>query len=332
MASWGISGVEGGNVRSVIYHPIIGIVGCLVAWCLPHAAFAQAWPTKPIRIVTVAPGSANDIVARLIAQELRPALGQAVIVDNRGAIAAEIVARAPADGYTLLLYGSAVWLSPFIRSHTPYDPVKDFAPITLVAASPNIVVVHPSLPVKSVRELIALARARPGELNYAAGSLGAAPHLAAELFKSMAQLDIVRVSYKGTGGSLIGLLSGEVGMMFPTAGSVTPHLKSGKLRALAVTSLQPTALAPSLPLLAQALPGYESVSLNGLFAPARTPDAVIHQINAEIVRIMKRLEVKEKLVAAGTDAMATTPEEFAATIKAEMAKWGKLIREAGIRE
>ena len=304
----------------------------LLGMSVPCAALAQSYPAKPVRIVTVAPGSANDIVARLIAQELRPALGQTVIVDNRGTIAAEIVARAPADGYTLLLYGSAVWLSPFIRGNTPYDPVKDFAPITLVAASPNIVVVHPSLPVKSVRELIALARARPGELNYAAGSLGAAPHLAAELFKAMAKLDIVRVSYKGTGGSLIGLLSGEVEMMFPTAGSVTPHIRSGKLRALAVTSLQPTALAPGLPLLAAALPGYESVSLNGMFAPARTPDPVIHQLNTEIVRIMKRPDVKEKLVAAGTDAMATTPEEFAATIKSEMAKWGQLIRSAGIRE
>ena len=304
----------------------------VVTMGLPGAALAQAYPAKPVRIVTVAPGSANDIVARLIAQELRPVFGQTVIVDNRGTIAAESVARAPADGYTLLLYGSAVWLSPFIRSNTPWDPVKDFAPITLVAASPNIIVVHPSLPVKSVRELIALARARPGELNYAAGSLGAAPHLAAELFKAMAKLDIVRVSYKGTGGSLIGLLSGEVEMMFPTAGSVTPHIRSGKLRALAVTSLQPTALAPGLPLLAAALPGYESVSLNGMFAPARTPDPVIRQLNTEIARIMKRADVKEKLVAAGTDAMATTPEEFAVTIQSEMAKWGKLIREAGIRE
>ncbi len=299
---------------------------------LAGAVSAQSYPAKPIRIVTVAPGSANDIVARLIAQELRPVLGQTVVVDNRGTIAAEIVARAPADGYTLLLYGSAVWLSPFIRSNTPYDPVKDFAPVTLVASSPNVLVVHPSLPVKSVRELIALAKARPGDLNYAAGSLGAAPHLAAELFKSMAKLNIVRVAYKGTGGSLIGLLSGEVELMFPTAGSVTPHIKSGKLRALAVTSLQPTALAPGLPVLAAALPGYESVSLNGMFAPARTPDPVIRQLNQEITRIMTRPEVKEKLVAAGTDAMATTPEEFAATIQSEMAKWGKLIRGAGIRE
>jgi len=299
---------------------------------MASAAVAQSYPAKPIRIVTVAPGSANDIVARLIAQELRPVLGQTVIVDNRGTIAAEVVARAPADGYTLLLYGSAVWLSPFIRGNTPYDPVKDFVPITLVASSPNIIVVHPSLPVKSARELIALARARPGQLNYAAGSLGAAPHLAAELFKSMAKLNIVRVAYKGTGGSLIGIISGEVELMFPTAGSVTPHITAGKLRALAVTSLRPTALAPGLPLLSESLPGYESVSLNGMLAPARTPDAIIRQLNAEVAKVMTRADIKEKLVAAGTDAMSTTPEEFAAIIQADMAKWGKLIRDAGIRE
>jgi len=308
-------------------------VAIAVATCMiSAAAYAQPYPSKPVRIITVAPGSANDIVARLIAQEIRSVLGQPVVVDNRGTVAAELVARAPADGYTLLLYGSAVWLSPFIRSNTPYDPVKDFAPITLVASSPNVVVVHPSLPVKSARELINLARARPGQINYAAGSLGAAPHLAAELFKAMAKLNIVRVAYKGTGGSLIGILSGEVELMFPTAGSVTPYIKAGKLRALAVTSLQPTALAPGLPLLSDALPGYESVSLNGMLAPARTPEHIIRQINTEVAKVMTRADIKDKLIAAGTDAMSTSPEEFAGIIQADMAKWGKLIREAGIRE
>lgn len=308
------------------------VAAALSGMCGSGAAWAQAYPAKPVRIVTVAPGSANDIVARLIAQEIRAGLGQPVVVDNRGTVAAELVARAPADGYTLLLYGSAVWLSPFIRASTPYDPVKDFAPITLVASSPNVVVVHPSLPVKSARELIALAKARPGEINYAAGSLGAAPHLAAELFKAMGKLNIVRVAYKGTGGSLIGILSGEVGLMFPTAGSVTPYIRAGKLRALAVTSLQPTALAPGLPLLSESLPGYESVSLNGMLAPARTPDHIIRQINAEVAKVMTRADIREKLVAAGTDAMSTSPEEFAAIIQADMAKWGRVIREAGIRE
>lgn len=306
-------------------------VALAAALLMAGPASSQAYPAKPVRIVTVAPGSANDIVARLLAQEARVSLGQTVIVDNRGTIAADIVARAPADGYTLLLYGSAVWLSPFIRS-TPYDPVRDFMPVTLVASSPNVVVVHPSLPVKSPRELIALARSRPGALNYAAGSLGAAPHLAAELFKAMAKLDIVRVAYKGTGGSLIGILSGEVGLMFPTAGSVTPHIQSGKLRALAVTSSQPTPLAPGLPLLSESLPGYESVSFNGLLAPAKTPEPVIRLWQAEVAKVMTRADVRDKLLAAGSDARSTTPEEFAAVIQSDMAKWGRLIRELGIRE
>ena len=305
----------------------------ILTWLLAMAAVAaqaQNYPTKPVRIVTVAPGSANDLVARLIAQELKTPLAQPVIVDNRGTIAAEIVAKAPPDGYTLLLYGSAVWISPFIYKNETSNPLKELMPITLVASSPNVVVVHPSLPVKTPRELIALARKRPGELHYAAGSLGAAPHLAAELFKALGRVDIVRVPYKGTGGSLIGLLSGEVEMMFPTAGSVTPHIKAGRLRALAVTSLKPTALAPGLPTLNETLPGYESVSLNGMFAPVRTPAAIVSLVNQEVGRVLTRVDVKDKLVNAGMDAVTTSPEEFSAVIKSEMAKWGQVIREARI--
>jgi tripartite-type tricarboxylate transporter receptor subunit TctC len=276
-------------------------------------------------------------LARFLAQQLVAPLGQTVVVDNRagagGVVGAEMVARAPADGYTIML-GSAgpLTINPNIRDKTPYDTLRDFTPITLATVSPFTLVVHASFQAKNVRELIALAKARPGEINYAAGSLGAAPHLAAELFKAMGKLNIVRVAYKGTGGSLIGILSGEVGLMFPTAGSVTPYIKSGKLRALAVTSLQPTALAPGLPLLSESLPGYESVSLNGMLAPARTPEIIIRQINAEVAKVMTRADIKEKLVAAGTDAMSTSPEEFSAIIQADMAKWGKVIREAGIRE
>ena len=315
---------------------LLRFVACVfpvVMMCLgAGVASGQAFPNKPIRIVTVAPGSANDLVTRLISQELRTVLGQPVVVDNRGGIAAEIVARAPPDGYTLLFYGSAVWLAPFTRDNVPYDPVRDFAPITLAASSPNVLVVHPSLPVKSVKELIALAKARPGELNYAAGTLGAVPHLAAELFKAMAGANIVRVAYKGTGPSLIGIIGGQVEMMFPTAGSVTPHIRSGKLRALAVTSLKPSALAPGLPVLAATLPGYESVSLNGMFAPAKTPGSHISLLNQEIVRIMTRPEIRERLLNAGMDAIHTTPDQFAATIKSEMDKWGKLIKDSGLRE
>ncbi len=294
------------------------------------AAHGQAYPVKPVRIVTVAPGSANDIVARLVADELKVPFGQPVVVDNRGTIAAEVVSKSAPDGYTLLLYGSAVWISPFIYKNEASNPLRDLTPITLVASSPNVVVVHPSLPVKSAKELLALARRRPGELHYAAGSLGAAPHLAAELFKSMGRVAIVRVPYKGTGGSLIGLLSGEVEMMFPTAGSVTPHIKAGKLRALAVTSLKPSPLAPGLPTLAETLPGYESVSLNGMFAPARTPATIVNLVNQAVVRILTRPDSKERLTQAGMDAVVTTPEEFAAIIQSEMAKWGKVIREARI--
>jgi tripartite-type tricarboxylate transporter receptor subunit TctC len=314
--------------RSLIF--LGGFCGAAYAQT-PAPGTAQPYPVKPVRIVTVAPGSANDLVARLVAQDLRTPLGQPVIVDNRGTIAAETVSKAAPDGYTLLLYGSAVWISPFIyRNDAGSSTLRELAPVTLVASSPNVVVVHPSLPVRSPKELIALARKRPGELHYAAGSLGAAPHLAAELFKAMGRVDIVRVPYKGTGGSLIGLLSGEVEMMFPTAGSVTPHIKAGRLRALAVTSLKPTALAPGLPTLSETLPGYESVSLNGMFAPARTPATIIAFVNTEVRRILTRADVKEKLTSAGMDAVVNTPDEFAAVIRSEMTKWGKVIGEARI--
>ena len=296
------------------------------------AVFAQTYPVKPVRIVTVAPGSANDIVARLIAQEIRGSLGQPVVVDNRGTVAAELVARAPADGYTLLLYGSAVWLSPLIRSTTPYDPVKDFAPITLVASSPNVVVVHPSLPVKSARELIALARARPGEINYAAGSLGAAPHLAAELFKAMGKLNIVRVAYKGTGGSLIGILSGEVGLMFPTAGSVTPYIKSGKLRALAVTSLQRQPVAQDIPTMIESgFPGFEAGTWFGLLVPAGTPREIITRLHADTAKAVRQPDVQKQLAGQGATTIGNTPEQFAAYIKSESAKWSKVLAASGVK-
>lgn len=312
---------------------------CLIVWMFPATvmsvgtglAWGQNYPNRTVRLVTVAPGSANDLAARLVAQELRGALGQSVVVDNRGSIASEIVAKASPDGYTVLLYGSAVWLAPFLQSSEASHHLKDLTPITLVASSPNVLVVHPALPVKSVEELIALAKRRPGLLNYAAGSLGAAPHLAAELFKSMAGVNIVRVAYKGTGPSMIGLMGGEVELMFPTAGSAGPHVKSGKMRALAVTSLMPSALAPGLPVLAESLPGYESVSLNGMFAPAKTPAAVIALLNQEVVRILMRPDAKDKLFSAGMDAVVTTPDEFGAIIKSEMIKWGKVIKDSGIR-
>jgi hypothetical protein len=296
-------------------------------------AFGQDYPVKPVRMVTAEPGGGNDFAARLIAQGLAGELGQRIIVDNRGIGAAEIAAKAPPDGYTLLLYGNPLWLLPLLRNNAPYDAVRDFSPVTLAARSPLVVVVHPSVPARSIRELIALARARPGELNYGSGGAGSTPHLAVELFKSMAAVNIVRVAYKGNAQSLNDLIAGQVQLMFTTSGPVWPHVKSGRLRALAVTSAEPSPLAPGLPAAATAgLPGYESSSVYGVFAPAGTPATIIARLNREIVRLLNRPEVKERFLGSGVDTVGGTADQLAATVKSEITKWGKVIRDAGIRD
>jgi tripartite-type tricarboxylate transporter receptor subunit TctC len=298
-----------------------------------HIAPAQNYPVKTVRIVTLQPGGAPDIVARLVAEGIAPALGQPVIVDNRGIIAGELVAKASPDGYTLLAYSSPLWLAPFMQSRVSYDPVRDFAPITLTHMAPNLLVVHPLLPAKSVRELIALARARPGELNYGSGATGASSHLSAELFKAMAGVNIVRVPYKGTPPALNDLIAGQVQVMFPNVASAIPHVKSGRLRALAITSAQPSALVPGMPTVAAAgLPGYESVSPVGLFAPAKTPVAIIARLNQEMVRTLNRAEAKERFFNIGLETVGSSPEQFAAAIATDMKRWGKVIRDAGIRD
>ncbi|MBI4189464.1 MAG: tripartite tricarboxylate transporter substrate binding protein [Betaproteobacteria bacterium] len=291
----------------------------------------QEFPNKPIRMVTSPPGGGADFASRLIAQGLSGPLGQQVIVDNRGGIIPmEIVSKAPPDGYTLLLSAS-LWLTPLLQN-TPYDPVRDFSPITLVGNSPNVLVVHPSLPVKSVKELIALAKARPGELNYASGATGASTHLAAESFKSMAGVDIARIPYKGNGPALNALIGGQVQLMFATAGSVTPHLKSGRLKGLAVTSARPSALAPGLPAVTTSgLAGYESAAPYGIFAPAGTPATLINRLNQEIVRVLKQADVKDRFFNSGIEIVGSSPEGLAATVKSEMARSGKVIKDAGIR-
>ncbi len=297
------------------------------------AVVGQNYPHKPIRIVTTEPGSGNDIVARIMAPGLTAALGQQFIVDNRGIGAGEIVTKTQADGYTLLSYGSPLWIATLLRNNVSYDPVRDFSPITLAEITPNIVVVNISLPVKSLTELIALAKSKPGELNYASSSTGATPHLAAELFKAMAGVNIVRIPYKGSGPALTALVGGQVQLMFPNVGAATPHLKSGRLRALAVASAQPSTLAPGLPTAAAAgLPGYESSSPFGIFAPARTPVKLVALLNQEMVRILNAPDVREKLFSSGVEVVASSPQELAAVIKAEMAKWGKVIKDAGIRD
>ena len=299
-------------------------------------ASGQNYPSKPIRMVTAEAGGGNDFVARLIAPGLADSLGQQAIVDNRGGaggiIAAEIVAKAAPDGYTLLVYASNIWIIPLLRTHVPYDPVRDFSPITWAARSPNTVVVHPSLPVKSVKELIAFAKARPGALNYGSGGTGATTHLAVELFKAMAKVNIVRINYKGNAPAIHDLLAGQVQLMFATASLAAPHIRSGRLRALAVTSAQPSALAPGLPTVAASgLPGYESISIYGIFAPAKTPATIITRLNQEMVRILNKADVKEKFLNSGVEPVGSSPEEFAATIKSDMVRMGKVIKDAGIR-
>jgi tripartite-type tricarboxylate transporter receptor subunit TctC len=311
-----------------------GLVARLLCLCLAGggAALAQSYPVKPVRIVVTGVGSGGDFAARVIAQGVSPSLGQQIVVENRGSgnLPAEVVARAAPDGYTLCLSAAPLWITPFLRK-TPYDPIRDFAPVTLVVTSPNILVVHPSLPVKSVRELVALVRARPGELNYATSGIGGSGFLAAELFKSMTRADMVRVNYKSGGLALTDLISGQVQLMFANAGAVAPHMQTGRLRALAVTSAQPSALLPGLPTVAAGgLPGYELVSVQGLFAPARTPEAVIRRLNQEIVPFLQKPETREIFFKAGVETIGSTPEALAARVKSEMERLGKVIREAGI--
>ena len=295
--------------------------------------FGQDFPTKPIRIFTSAAGGGNDFMARLVAQGLAGPLDQPMIVENRVVIVSiETVAKAPPDGYTLLLGGNTLWYLPFLRDDVPWDALRDFSPVTLAAVTPNVLVVHPSLPVKSVKDLIALAKSRPGALNYSTGASGTAQHFAAELFKAMAGVDIVRINYKGGGPATNALIAGEVELAFNSASSVTPHVKSGRLRALAVTSAQPSALAPGLPTVAASgLPGYESLTLTGIYVPAKTPTAIMNRLNQEIVRVLNAADVREKLLRRGVEVVGNSPEQFAAAIKSDMTTVGKLIKDAGIR-
>jgi tripartite-type tricarboxylate transporter receptor subunit TctC len=303
-------------------------VSCLLGLAAGAAAQpGQDYPRRPVRLVTAEPGGGNDFASRVIVQAIGGGLGQPMIIDNRGGagglIAVDIVAKAQPDGHTLLLYANNIWIIPLLQSNAPFDAVRE---------SSNTLVVHPSLPVKSVQELIAYAKARPGELNYGSGGNGASTHLAVELLKSMAGINIVRVTYKGNGPALNALFAGEVHMMITTAGSVTPHLKSGKLRALAVTSAQPSPLAPGLPTMAASgLPGYESLQIYGVFAPARVPAAIVRRLNEEIVRVLGKAEVKERFLANGMETVGSTPQELAATMKSEIVRIGKVIRDAGIR-
>jgi tripartite-type tricarboxylate transporter receptor subunit TctC len=310
--------------------------GCCAADAA-RAASSGGYPTRPIRMLAPEPGGGNEIAGRTIAQALTEGLGQTVVVENRGAasgaIAGEILARAAPDGYTVLYYGSTIWLLPFLRSKVPFDPLKDFAPVSLATRAPFFLFTHPSVPARDLKELIALAKANPGKLNYGSAGSGAATHLAAELFKTVAGVDIVRVAYKGSGPAANALLTGEVQMMFVSGVVGLPHVKAGRLRALAIANAKPSPLAPEIPTMAAAgLPGYEASSMSGMFAPAKTPRAILDLLSGQIVKALNRDDVKERFLQAGTDAVGTTPDEFAAVIRADMAKWSKVIKAAGIHE
>ncbi len=300
-----------------------------------NTANAQEFPSKTVRIVASEAGGGGDFIARLLAVGLTSAFGQQVIVENRGGgvVAGDVVARSAPDGYTLLLYGNTLWLLPLMRKQVPYDPHRDFVPVTLAGRAGNMLVVHPSLPVKSVKDLVALARARAGELNFSTAAPGTINHLAGELFNSMAKINIVRISYRGSPSALNALVSGEVQLMFATAAPARPHIQAGRVRPLGVTSGTRMPAYPEVPTIGEAgLPGFEAVSFHGIFAPARTPDAILSRLHQEIVRILQRPETRERFASIGAEPVGSTRDALTAEIKAEVARMGKVIREAGIQE
>jgi tripartite-type tricarboxylate transporter receptor subunit TctC len=299
-------------------------------------AWAQPYPVKPVRIVNpFSPGGSLDLVARLLAKHMSAELGQSVLVENRpgagGTIGVETVAKAPADGYTLLIVQSSITINPTLQPKIPYDPIKDFAPISKVADYMFFLVAHPSLPVRSVKQLIALDKARPGQLNYASVGVGSGTHLASELFNYMAGTKIVHVPYKGTGQALPDLIGGHVAIMFGST-SFVPHVKSGKLVALGVTGATRSNALPEVPTIAEAaLPGFEVTAWNALFAPAGTPEPIIKRLNALVREGLAQHEAKATMDKQGLDATPSTQEELAKLVRTELDKWAKVIKASGMK-
>ena len=292
-----------------------------------------AYPSRPIRLLTTEPGSGTNVVARLLAQELSLKLGQPVIVDNRGIAAVEIVAHAQADGHTLLVYTSPMWLLSFMRGKVAWDVTRDFAPISLTSRQPSVLAVHPQLAVNSVLELIALTRAKPGALNYGSGTAGAPSHLSAELFNSLAGTRITRIPFKGGGPALTALMAREVQLGFGVPAAVLPLARSGRLKALAVTSAEQSPLAPGLATIADSgLPQYEATAIAGFFVPAGTREPIIRILNTEAVRILSAHDTQERLLNAGVEGVSSSPQQLAAAVQHDRVKWGKVIGEAAISD
>jgi len=306
-------------------------LGCLLV-CGAGLASGQTYPERQIRMVTSAAGGSSDFAARFMAQGMTVGLGQPVVVDSRGGgvVAIEIVAKAAPDGYSLLYYGSILWLLPLLQD-APYDTLRDFIPISLSVSSPNIVLVHPSLPVKTMKELIALAKTRPGQLNYGSGGTGSSGHMAAELLKFMSGIDMVRVPFKGTGPAQNSLMAGEIQVLIPSAGGLMPAIQSGRVRALAVTGTRRMATYPDLPTVAEAgVRGYEYGQYSGVFAPAKTPASVIERLNREAVRTARDPDTREKLARVGVEGEGSSAQAFATLIKEEIVRLGAVIKKAHI--
>ena len=301
----------------------------VAAWA--GSASGQDYPTRPVRIVTAPAGGGNDFSARLVARGISGPLRQQVIVDNRPTVLApEIVAKAAPDGYTMLLNGSTHWIGPFVE-RVSYDPLKDFAPVTMVDRTPVILVVHPSLPVKSVKQLITLAKSRPGELNFSSGAPGTSNYLGGVLFNHYAGVDTVRIPYKGAAPAMTAVMSGETQIMFASPGGSMPHVKSGRLRALAVGSEKPSELAPGLPTIAESgVRGYVCETLHAVFFPAGTPPAIVTRVHQEIDRYLRSPEGRSQFLNGGVEAVSSTPAQLTATMKSEMATIGKVLKAAGV--
>ena len=307
------------------------------SFAVKTAAHAQPYPTGPVRIVVPFPaGGGVDSLGRLTAAKLAENLGRTFVVENRGGangmIGSEVVAKSAKDGYTLMVNGANFVTSPSLYKKSPYDPIKDFDAISLIAFGPNVLVAHPSLPAKSVTELITLAKARPGEIGFAGSGSGSTPHLAGELFNVMAGVKMVHIPYRGTGPAMIGLLGGEAMTMFLPAINAGPHVKTNRLRALAVTSRERLSAMPALPTVAEAgLKGYESSQWYGLFAPAGTPADILTVLNTNVAKIMQAADIKQRLSEEGVVPVGSTREQFAAHVKSEIAKWANVIKLSGAR-
>ncbi len=312
-------------------------IALLAAFGANAGVLAQSYPARPVRILVPFPaGSGVDILARMVGNPLAEAWNQAVVVDNRpgasGAIACELAAKAPPDGYTLLLgNASSLAMAPSLQAHVAYDPVKSFAPVTQITSSANVLVVHPSLPATTVPALIALLKAKPGQLTYGSGGNGSSPHLSAELFRSMTGVNFVHVPYKGTPQLITDLLGGQIHMSFTSLVSALPYIGQHRFRALGVTSLKRAASLPDVPTISEAgLKGYEVTVWQGMLAPAGTPRPIVDQLNSQIAKILHATDTRERLALQGLEPAPNKPDEFAAYIAAEVVKWGKVIKQSGM--